>query len=113
MIRVEAIGNLGKDSELKVIGAKDTSVLNFSVAAKGSKKDSESIWLRCALFGARADKLAEYLKKGQRVFIRGELTVRKWEASGGKSGTDMDVTVDELELLGDKKEKADEQGPGW
>lgn len=116
MRRIEIIGNLGKDAELKVVGQNNTDVLNFSVAAKGGKKDSESTWFSCALFGARAAKLAEYLKKGQRVFVRGEVTVRKWEAAGGKSGVDMDVNVDELELIGDKKEAREEPsggGTGW
>lgn len=109
MRRIEIIGNLGKDAELKVVG-QGTDVANFSVAAKGSKKDAESQWFSCALFGKRAVSLAEYLKKGQRVFIRGELTLRKWE-SNGKSGVDLDVNVDEVELLGDKK--ATDDGPGF
>lgn len=99
MRRIEIIGNLGKDSELKVVGASGLDVLNFSVAAKGAKKDDEAEWFRCALFGQRATKLSEFLKKGQKVFIRGEVRLRRWE-SNGKAGTDLDVTVDEVELLG-------------
>lgn len=109
MRRIEIIGNLGSDAELKVIGA-GTSVLNFSVAAKSSRKDDDSIWHKCALFGKRAESLAEYLKKGQRVFVRGEYKIRKWE-SGERSGIDVEVTADEIELLGDKKEK--QEGSGW
>lgn len=106
MRRVEIIGNLGKDAELKVVG-QGTDVLNFSVAAKGSKKDSEAEWFRCALFGKRAVSLAEYLKKGQKVFVRGEFGLRKWE-NNGKSGTDLDVNVDEVELLGSGEAKKSE-----
>lgn len=98
MRRVEIIGNLGKDAELKVVG-QGTDVLNFSVAAKGGKKDDEAEWFRCALFGKRATAIAEYMKKGQKVFVRGEVKLRRWE-SNGKSGTDLDVNVDEVELLG-------------
>ncbi len=111
MRRIEIIGNLGSDSELKVSGS-GTSILNFSVAAKSSRKDDESIWHKCALFGARAEKLAEYLKKGQRVFVRGEYKIRKWEANG-KSGIDVDVTADEVELLGDKKPATGGGEPSW
>lgn len=111
MRRIEIIGNLGRDAELKVVGQQNTDVLNFSVAAKGSKKDDESVWFSCSLFGARAPKLAEYLKKGQRVFIRGEMKVRQWE-KGDKKGTDLDVNVDELELIGDAQKKED-GGAGW
>jgi single-strand DNA-binding protein len=108
MRRVELIGNLGRDAELKATNG-GTSVLNFSVAAKGARKDDESVWHSCALFGARAEKLAEYLKKGQRVFIRGEYKIRQW-SKGDKSGVDVDVTVDELELLSSKDEEKKEPG---
>jgi single-strand DNA-binding protein len=101
MRRIEIIGNLGRDSELKVTN-NGTDVLNFTVAAKGGRKDDESIWHSVALFGARATKLAEYLKKGQRVFIRGEYKLRQW-SKGDKSGVDVDVTADEVELLGSKE----------
>ncbi len=103
MRRCELIGNLGKDGELKAVG--DSSVLNFSVAAKGTKKDDEGQWFRCALWGKRAESLAEYLKKGQKVFVRGEFRLRSWN-SGDKSGTDIEVSVDEIELVGGKKEEA-------
>lgn len=112
MIRIEGIGNLGRDAELKVLPS-GTAVVNWSMGVKGSRKDAETVWLKCALFGARAEKLAQYLMKGQKVFVRGEGKLRSWTAQGGKSGTDLEVTVDELELLGGKKEErsdADETG---
>lgn len=102
MRRCELIGNLGKDSELKAVS--DTSVLNFSVAAKGTKRDDEGQWFRCALWGTRGEKMAEYLKKGQKVFIRGEFKLRSW-TSGDKTGTDIEVNVDEIELVGGKKDE--------
>lgn len=104
MRRVELIGNLGRDAELKSTTS-GTSVLNFTVAAKSARKDDESQWHSCALFGKRAESLAEYLKKGQRVFVRGEYKLRSW-SKGDKSGTDVDVTVDEIELLGSKEKPA-------
>jgi single-strand DNA-binding protein len=110
MRRIEIIGNLGRDGELKQI-AGGTSVINFSVAAKGSKRDDESQWHSCALFGKRAETLAEYLKKGQRVFVRGEYKLRHW-SKGDKSGVDVDVNVDEVELLGSKDApKAEDSAP--
>lgn len=105
MRRVEIIGNIGKDGDLRQAG--DTDVLNFRVAAKGGKKDDEAVWFGCALFGKRAAALAQYLKKGQRVFVRGELKLRAWE-KGDKSGTDLDVNVDEIELLGDRNNDRNE-----
>ena len=109
MRRVEIIGNLGRDAELKVTNS-GISVLNFTVAAKGSRKEDESQWHSCALFGKRAETLGQYLKKGQKVFVRGEYKIRAW-SKGDKSGVDVDVTADEVELLGSKpNESADDRG---
>lgn len=108
MIRLEAIGNLGDDAKLKVAGT--TDVANFRLAAKGSRRDAESQWISCALFGARAAKLSEFLKKGKRVFVRGEAKLRRWEANG-KSGTDLELTVDEIELLSPKEEGSSSSAP--
>ncbi len=107
MRKVEIIGSLGRDGELKMVG--DKSVINFSVGTNGYKKNSETVWFNCALWGQRADSVAQFLKKGQKVFVRGEMTVRAWE-SNGKSGTDIDVSVDELELVGAKREESSSQG---
>ncbi len=104
MRRIECIGNLGKDAEFKVLTS-GTEVCNFDVATKSAKKDGATIWVRCALFGKRADALWQYLVKGKRVFVRGPLEVSQWE-SNGKGGVNVDLTVDEIELLdgGEKKD---------
>ena len=109
MRRVEIIGRIGKDAVLKSTTSGD-SVANFSVAADGSRKDNETIWHSVAIFGKRAEKLTQYLTKGSRVFVRGEYKIRKWE-SNGKSGVDVDVTADEVELLGDGRKSDDERAP--
>jgi single-strand DNA-binding protein len=108
MRRVEIIGNLGRDAELKATNS-GTSVLNFSVGASGSRKDDETVWHSCALFGKRAESLAGYLKKGQKVFVRGEYKLRQW-SKGDKSGVDVDVTADEVELLSPKKSDDGDRG---
>lgn len=109
MRRLEAIGNLGRDAEYKAL-ASGTEVLNFSIGTKGKKKDSETVWVRCALFGKRAASLASHLTKGTRVFVRGSMELRAW-SSNGKSGTDVELTVDELELLGGGEKQEARRAP--
>ena len=104
MRRSDVIGNLGTDGELKVTNS-GTSVLNFSVAANGSRKEDEVEWVRCAMFGKRAESLAEYMKKGTKVFARGEWKIRRYQKDG-QDRVSFEMNVDELELLG-SKEKSD------
>ena len=108
MRRADIIGYLGGDAELKVINGRNgnTSVLNFSVAANGSKKEEDAEWVRCAMFGKRAESIADYMKKGKQVFARGEWKLRRYEKDG-ETKTAFDLTVDELELVGVGKEKSD------
>lgn len=108
MIKLEGIGHLAKDGKLAQVGKKD--VVNFTVACNGSRKDDPPVWASCALWGTRAVKLAEYLKKGTRVFIRGEMKLGSYEKDG-KQVPEVKVMVDELELLGDKRDKASDEAP--
>ncbi len=100
MIHATCIGNLGGDAESKTIGS-GKQVTNFSVATKGRKKDGETTWVRCAMWGERGQKVAQYLTKGTRVAAVGTLTTRE---HNGKTYVELDVQ--ELELLGDRREES-------
>lgn len=94
MLNAVVIGNLGRDAELRATqGGK--AVCNFSVAAKVEKKDAPPVWIRCALWGARAEKVAQYLTKGKRVAVNGALATREHD---GK--TYLELEVNQLEMLG-------------
>jgi len=101
MIHATVIGNLGSDAELKVVGQKNSTVCKFSIATKGRDKNGPTTWVRAAMWGTRAEKVAPYLKKGGRVAVNGTLTARE---HNGK--TYLEVDVSELELLGDKPAQA-------
>jgi single-strand DNA-binding protein len=105
MIHATVIGNLGRDAELRVVGS-GKSVCNFSVAAKGRDKAAPATWVRAALWGARGEKVAQYLTKGTRVAVSGTLSTRERD---GKTYVELDVA--ELELLGDKQAREESPPP--
>ena len=101
-------GSLGRDAELKTVGA--GSVLNFAVANSigfGDKK--VTLWLDCALWGKRGESVAQYLKKGQSVFVSGELTTREYQAKDGTLKTVLALNVNVVDLLGGKKDGQSQQ----
>lgn len=101
MIHLSFIGTLGKDAEVRDAGS--TKVINFSVAVNvgyGDKKTT--MWVECAKFGDKTT-VADFLKKGTKVFAAGEPSLRTWE-SNGKTGTSLQLRVGELELLTPKAE---------
>ena len=83
--KVLLVGNLGRDPEIR--NAQDgTKIANFSVAtsetwrdkATGERKERTE-WHRVVIFNDRlADVAAQYLKKGMKVFVEGQLQTRKW-----------------------------------
>lgn len=103
MIKVQAVGNLGKDAEIKQINS-ELSVVNFSIASNRKTKDGkETIWLNCNKF--KADNLAPFLKKGTKVFVSGDLEIRKVEDKYYTS-----VNVRDLEFCGGEKSESEYSG---
>ena len=100
MIHATCIGNLGQSAEIKQVSGK--TVVNFSIATKGPRRDSATTWVRCAVWGKRGETVAEYLTKGKQVAVRGVLTTRE---HNGKTYVELDA--DDVELLGGGSGKSD------
>ena len=90
-------GNLGKDCRVGQAGS--STVCNFNVAVKsGFGNNEQTLWVDCALWGKQAEsKLPDYLLKGQKVAVSGELGSREHE---GK--TYLTCNVNSIDLTGDK-----------
>lgn len=108
MLKIEIIGNLGADAEQKMANGK--SYLSFRVAETRKFADkvtgeivSNTTWVSCSMDGEHAN-LLQYLKKGQRVFIRGNMEVRLYVSSkDGQRHAGISVYVKELELCGSNR----------
>lgn len=89
-------GNLGRDCRKGNAGG--TAVVNFAVACKsGYGQNEQTIWVDCALWGKQAEsKLPDYLLKGRKVTVSGELGTREYE---GK--TYLTCRVNSLDLGAD------------
>jgi single-strand DNA-binding protein len=108
MISAVVTGNIGKEAELRDAG-KD-KVCSFSVASNSKVKGEKvTTWIRCSIWGSRGEKLAQYLTKGSRVAVAGELSTREHD---GK--TYIELRVNELDLMGggEKKDRPASQSNG-
>lgn len=112
MLNAVAIGNLGQDAETREAG--DTTVCNFSVATStrvknGQKWEDQTTWIRCALFGSRAESISQYLIEGKLVAVRGSLMMKEYETKSGETGHSLEMRVDDIKLLGGVKTEDDEK----
>ena len=106
--KVMLIGNLTKDPELKYL-PNGTAVANMSMAINRKYKSGEETkedvcFVRVVVWAKRAEVCAEYLKKGNPVFIEGRLQSRSWEKDGQKHSA-LDVVAENVQFLGGKKKE--------
>ena len=104
MNSISISGNLGKDCEQRFL-ADGTAVASFSVA-DSQGKDKPTIWWSAQLFGKRAESLAPFLVKGQQVTVIGNVTQREYTDKDGNKRTSMDVRVNDVALMGGKRDAA-------
>lgn len=85
---VSLIGNLGADPELRHSQG-GTAVVNFNLATsesyktKAGEKVEKTEWHKVVAFGKLAEIIAEYARKGTKVFVRGQLQTDKYDDKEG------------------------------
>lgn len=109
MIKLQIIGNLGRDCEVKDINGRN--VINFSVAHTEKFKDSagnlqsRTTWVDCAYWSDRT-AIAPYLLKGQLVFAEGSPEADAYTNRDGKAAATLRLRVRDIQLLGGKTDNA-------
>ena len=88
-------GNCGRDAEVKQVG--ENTVTTFSLAVKsGYGQKASTFWLNCNAWNK--DKLAQYLTKGSRVVVSGELNMREYDKKDCSKGHSLELRVNDLDL---------------
>ena len=110
--KIQIIGNLGRDPELRYT-PNGRPVTTFSVAVNQSTKNQQTgewveatDWFRISVWGDRAERAAENLRKGSRVFVDGRFRTREYETNDGRKGLSLDVSADTVIGL-DKREQTE------
>jgi single-strand DNA-binding protein len=105
MIKLQVIGNLGKDALVNNVNGK--TVINFNVAhterfkdAQGNQKD-RTTWVDCSYWTDRT-AVAPYLKKGTQVYVEGTPDVRSYTTTDGRNGASLTLRISSVQLLGAK-----------
>lgn len=105
MIKLQVIGNLGKDCVTNNVNGR--SVINFSVAhterfknAQGQVQD-RTIWVECAYWTDRT-AIAPYLRRGTQVYVEGQPEVRTYPKNDGTTGASLTLRVTSVQLLGSR-----------
>ena len=122
--KVILVGNLGADPEVrnfqnggKVVNIRIATSESWRDKASGERKERTE-WHSVAIFNENLAKIAEqYLKKGSKVYVEGQLETRKWQDQSGADRYSTEVVLrafrGELTLLDGRNERGgagDERG---
>lgn len=107
------IGNIGRDLEIKTL-ASGMNVLNFAIACAESWKDKNSgefkertEWVNVTVYGRSAEVIQQYARKGDRIYVSGRMSTRKWQDKSGNDRYTTEIIVNDFLLLG-KRDKGDD-----
>ena len=88
-------GNLARDPEQKQVGDKALTTFTLGVQTGYGEKKS-TLWVRCNLWNRQ--KLAQYLFKGSRVTVSGELSMREYTTQDGQTRQSLELRIADLDL---------------
>ena len=108
MLMITAAGTVGRDAELRRTQNGD-AVLGFSIAIdNGKDRDGnrrDATWVRCSIWGKRADSLEQYIKKGTKIACTGRPSVSVYNDKGS-----LELSVDNFTFMGSANDRSGGHG---
>lgn len=105
--RVELIGNLTRDPELRYTPS-GAAVCSFGVATNRSwttdtgEKHEETEFHNIVSWNKLAEICSQFLTKGRKVYVEGRLATRKWTGQDGQQRTTVEIVISDMILLDNK-----------
>ncbi len=116
--QVTLLGNVTRDIQVKYTTG-GTAVCEVGLAInetykdKGGNKVEKCVFVDVTLWGRTAEIAGEYLKKGNPVLISGKLALDQWDdRETGQKRSKLKVVGETLQLLGSKRDSADQSPAG-
>lgn len=102
-------GRMVADPELKTTNS-GSNVVNFRIAWSEKYKDRENkCFLECKAFGAQAEFICKYFKKGQEINIEGRLITEEWTNQEGQQRSKIVLMLDRAHFSGKRESGNDVQ----
>jgi len=112
--RVQLIGHLGHDPEIKTLES-GKKLARFTLATNENFKNAEGLkteettWHNIVAWNGSAEIASKYLAKGKEVCIDGRITYRTYTDKNGVQKGSTEIVVNEILLLGSMKEKPEKK----
>ncbi len=106
--KVILVGHVGADPEPRYTPS-GTAVVNLRMATNETWRDADgndqerTEWHRVVLWGKQAEFAANYVKKGQLVYVEGSLQTRTWEDRNKVEQRTTEIRANAITMLGGRK----------
>lgn len=114
--KVILMGNCGRDPEVRYLPS-GAAVATVTLATSSKRKDKatgemveDTQWHRLNFFDRLAEICGEYVKKGTQIYVEGRLKYGKYTDKDGVERNTVDITVNEMQLLGSRQGAGGEGG---
>ncbi len=105
------IGRLGRDAEVRHTSA-GKPVTTFAVAIdEGFGERKTTTWIDCAMFGERGEKIASYIRKGDRIGVTGSIRLDTYTTRDGVEKSKVALRVQDVTLLGGRQDDSGSRAP--
>jgi len=104
-----AVGRIGRDAEVRYTQS-GTALTVFPLAVDDGIGDKKvTTWIDCAMWGERGTKIAEHIRKGDQLFVKGSIRLETYTTKDGSEKSKVAMRIEDIQLLGGKREQATEQ----
>lgn len=105
--KVILLGNLTRDPEVRSLPSGQTvteigvaSNRTYTVGGPGGEKKEEVTFVDVSFWGRGGELIAQYLHKGDPIFIEGRLNFRQWEGKDGTKRSKLSVVGENFQFIG-------------
>ena len=119
--KVILLGTVGRDPEVRSLGASGSTVTSISLATSEAWKDKntgqlteQTEWHKVVFYGRLAEISGEYLRKGSKVYIEGSIHTRKWQdKTTGQDRYSTEIKATVMQLLDSRGGNNQSSGGGY
>ena len=105
------IGNVGKIETKYLPSGEGVTNISLAVNDKYKNKSGELVehteWVRVAFFGKLSEVAEKYVKKGDPLYVSGQMKTRKWQDKDGQDRYTTEIRGSSLQMLGSKGERSE------
>lgn len=113
---LQLMGNLCADPDLRFTGGglaicKIRLAVNREWKDKTGQKQKETTYVTCSAFDKAANTLAQYLHKGDPLYVAGRLSIKESQTDSGEKRWFTECLIDQFQFLGGPKGERSQSGP--